>query len=75
MAKNSPERMRQFYREKMGVNSVAPDNAAGAGATGAPATPPPPASNVPPAAQRVVGQVYPTSKGPAKWTGQGWQLQ
>lgn len=32
----------------------------------------PPAGAVPPPAQRGIGEVYPTPKGPLKWTGQGW---
>lgn len=46
---------------------------AAAGSSGAPAAPAPPA--VPPAPQREVGKVYPTPKGPAKWTGNGWLPQ
>jgi hypothetical protein len=33
MAKNSPERMRQFYREKMGANSIAPGNSSNPSST------------------------------------------
>lgn len=31
-------------------------------------------TKVPPPGQRVVGQVYPTPTGPARWTGQGWAM-
>jgi hypothetical protein len=37
-----------------------------------PATAPP---AVPPPEQRVVGKTYIGAKGPATWTGGGWQLQ
>ena len=36
-----------------------------------PTTAPPPAAAQPPR-QRVVGQTYPTPRGPMKWTGTGW---
>src|SRR6185312_8992447 len=40
MAKNSPERMRQFYREKYGAQSLAPEGAGGSSAPGATTAPP-----------------------------------
>lgn len=61
----------------------APEAAAGKGDPGgAPApvvsTPAAPAATAgagaPPAAQRVVGKIYPSPKGPVKWTGTGWVI-
>jgi len=40
----------------------------------APTTTPAPQSAAPPPAARVVGQVYPSPKGPVMWTEAGWQL-
>jgi len=69
MAKGSPAKMREFYRQQYGAKALAPEVPGTAppvaGATAAPAA-------IPPAAERVVGQIYQTPKGPAKWTGQGW---
>lgn len=74
MAKNSPERMRQFYREKYGPQATAPANGAtvppAAGAT-APAT----TNAIPPPDSRVDGQVYTGPNGrQGRWNaaGQHW---
>ena len=66
MAKASPERMRQFYRQQFGAKSVEDDTSAPMGTNGPPVTAPMNPSN------RDVGRVYTTPKGPLKWTGTGW---
>jgi hypothetical protein len=64
MAKQSPAKMQQFYREHYGPKAVEQ----GEGSAGSP----PLATAPPPPAQREVGKVYDTPKGKLKWNGSGW---
>jgi len=65
MAKGSPARMQQYYREHYGPKSVSE----GAGSAGAaPVT----GATAPPVGQRQVGMIYDTPRGKLKWNGTGW---
>lgn len=66
MAKGSPARMQQYYREHYGPKAVSEG-------TGSAGSVPVQGATAPPPGQRQVGTIYDTPKGKLKWNGAGWE--